>query len=208
MTKVDRFSAIERGMAAAQDEKTKPSLKAVGPGGAGGDLYRNTNNFNVLQDACPCPTTEILVGPDGEAERPLTKQAVTLCGPTCPNCPTTFDNPVEISRTALGNPAPRIVRGPPFGSDGVPARYTSAWEALLAQCPPSVATVVWEAAIYDSADLFGFWGAELDRLRWPAGSLFDVPDGLVWFLKGQHVLALGAECAFTQSGRVFDQKRQ
>jgi hypothetical protein len=115
---------------------------------------------------------------------------------------------VEISRTALGNPAPRIVREPPFGSDGVPARYTSAWEALLAQCPPSVATVVWESAIYDAADLFGFWGAELDRLRWPASSLFDVPDGLVWFLKGQHVLALGAERAFTQTGRVFDQKRQ
>jgi hypothetical protein len=82
MTKVDWFSAIERGMAAAQAEKTKPSLKAVGPGGAGGDLYRNTNNINVLQEACACPTT---VGPDGDAERPLKNKQLPRAVPQLPH---------------------------------------------------------------------------------------------------------------------------
>jgi hypothetical protein len=82
----------------------------------------------------------------------------------------------------------RIVKEPPFGSDGVPPRYETAWQALLSQCPP-VRPVVWEAAIYDAAFLFGNFGSELARLGWTAGNLLDVPHdstpgGLVWFVQG------------------------
>jgi hypothetical protein len=50
---------------------------------------------------------------------------------------------------------PAIRREPPFGLDHVPSRFRAAWEALLTQCPPSVAPFVWEAAIYDAAPFTG-----------------------------------------------------
>jgi hypothetical protein len=52
----------------------------------------------------------------------------------------------------------RIIREPPFGSDGIPKLYE--WQAVLARHPPGVRPIVWEAAIYDAALLFG-----LDKLR-------------------------------------------
>jgi len=51
------------------------------------------------------------------------------------------------------------MKDPHFGFDGVPACYASAWAALLSQCPAGVDLYVWEAAIYASADLFGWGGA-------------------------------------------------
>jgi hypothetical protein len=62
-------------------------------------------------------------------------------------------------------PHPRIVREPPFGSGGVPARYRAAWDGLLAQCPAGMAPSVWETAMYDAARLFGDFGVELERRR-------------------------------------------
>jgi hypothetical protein len=110
----------------------------------------------------------------------------------------------------VGHPAPQIMKETPFGSDGVPTRYLAAWQALLSQCPVvGVRVIEWEMAIYDSAALFAIWGAELDRLHWTPGDLFDVPHdgkqgGLAWFLRGEHVLALGPKRAFTETGRIFD----
>jgi hypothetical protein len=103
---------------------------------------------------------------------------------------------------------PAIRREPPFGLDHVPSRFQAAWEALLAQCPPSVAPFVWEAAIYDAALLFGDFGQLLDEYRWRPGDIFDVPQdgkqgGLVWFIKGSPVLALGRQMAQTQDGRIW-----
>jgi hypothetical protein len=54
-------------------------------------------------------------------------------------------------------------------------------------------------------------GAELNRLHWTPGNLFDVPHdgrqgGLAWFLHGEHVVALGPGRAFTET-RVFDRAR-
>jgi hypothetical protein len=58
MSKVDCLTAIEKGMVAAQAEKTNPCLKTVGTGGDGGDD----------REAVPIvPTIEILVGTDDEA---------------------------------------------------------------------------------------------------------------------------------------------
>jgi hypothetical protein len=106
---------------------------------------------------------------------------------------------------------PRIVREPPFGSDGVPSRYLTAWHDLLAQCPPGVKPLIWEATIYDAASLFGMWGEELVRLGWVRGDLFDVPregktGGLAWAIKGGFVVTLGPERVFLQDGRIFDRK--
>jgi hypothetical protein len=52
-------------------------------------------------------------------------------------------------------------------------------------------------------------------LNWagrPPGALFDVPHddrpgGLVWFIEGETVRALGPKRAFTETGRIFDRKR-
>jgi hypothetical protein len=69
-----------------------------------------------------------------------------------------------------------------------------------------------EAAIFDCGPLFGDFGEALVRMGWPPGALFDVshddrPGGLVWFLEGETVRALGPERAFTETGRIFDRKR-
>jgi hypothetical protein len=108
-------------------------------------------------------------------------------------------------------PAPCIIREPPFGSDGVPLRYRAAWQTLLAQCPHGMRTIVWEAAIYDTALLFSDFGAELARLDWTACDLFDAPHrgtegGLVWFIKGSPVVTIGRTVAFTQDGRLYRSK--
>jgi hypothetical protein len=60
--------------------------------------------------------------------------------------------------------------------------------------------------------LFGDFGEALVRMGWPPGALFDVPHddrpgGLVWFLEGETVRALGPKRAFTETGRIFDRKR-
>jgi hypothetical protein len=118
---------------------------------------------------------------------------------------------LRAAATPAAHPPPRITRDPHFGCDDVPPRYTHAWNDLLSQCPAGVKPFFWETAIYDSAALFGCWGAELARLGWTPGNLFDVPHddkpgGLVWHLLGERVLALGPERAFTETG-VFDRAR-
>jgi hypothetical protein len=104
-------------------------------------------------------------------------------------------------------PYPAIRRELPFGSDGVPARYSAAWQAVLARCPPSVTPFVWEAAIYDAALLFGDFGSLLDEYRWTPGDLFDVPGGLNWFIKGSPVVAIGRSMAQCQDGRIWKRLR-
>jgi hypothetical protein len=117
---------------------------------------------------------------------------------------------VALLRAPAGHPAPRITANPPFGSDGVLERFRAAWEELLARRPPAVDPFVWSAAIFGTADLFGWWSAELDRLHWPAAAIIAIPHdgkaGLAWFLNGEHVVALGPERAFLQDGRIFDRR--
>src|SRR5262249_54153051 len=101
-----------------------------------------------------------------------------------------------------------IVKVPPFGCDTVPERFNAAWEAMLAQCPPGVRPIVWQAATTDAADLFGYWGLQLKNLGFVPGDLFDVPHdgrqgGLAWFKKGSPVLALGRGFANLGDGRIW-----
>jgi hypothetical protein len=100
-------------------------------------------------------------------------------------------------------PHPRIVREPPFGSGGVPARCRAAWDGLLAQCPAGMAPSVWETAMYDAARLFGDFGVELERLAWKPDDLFGLPHGLVWFIKGNYAAAIGATMAQLGNGRIW-----
>ena len=102
----------------------------------------------------------------------------------------------------------KIVRVPPFSCDAAPERYKAAWEALLAQCPPMIAAIVWQAAVSDCADLFGYWGLQLARLGFKPGDIFDVPyggkpGGLAWAMKGSPVMALGPGTAQFQDGRIW-----
>src|ERR1019366_9516260 len=53
------------------------------------------------------------------------------------------------------------------------------------------------------------WGSLAVEFQWKPADLFDVPrdgqsGGLVWFLQGEAVRALGPDHAVTTSGRVFD----
>ena len=97
--------------------------------------------------------------------------------------------------------------------DHVPERYQAAWRSLLSQCPASVGPFVWEAAKHDAAILFGDFGRLLGEYQWAPGDLFDVPydgksGGLVWFIKGSPVTAIGHSMAQTQDGRIWLRARQ
>jgi hypothetical protein len=232
MTRIDWLAAIQKGFAAG---KSAEHAENAGPTGPGGPTTCNSLIINDLQEPADRPpgfslgvlrvpwtadeihgtpgTRGILLGvPLAEGKDDLKIQSVgngrTRGTPGTPN----FSNSREIPGADLGHPSPRIVMKAHFGFDGVPPCYASAWQALLSQCPAGVGLYVWEAAIYDGADLFGWWGAELDRFHWPPGDLFDVPydgrrGGLAWFIRGDPVVALGPAKAFTQARRVFERMR-
>jgi hypothetical protein len=101
-------------------------------------------------------------------------------------------------------PEPKITGNPPLGADHVPSRYEAGWQALLSGCPSWSTEVQWAEAIFSCRDLFGEWGAELLRLNWQSKDIFDRWHGLGWFLKGQHVTAIGVRHAFIEDGRVFE----
>jgi len=67
-----------------------------------------------------------------------------------------------------------------FGFDGVPVRFASGWTTLLSQCPARVDLYVWEAAIYDGADFFGWWGPNLIGFAGPptTSSIFLTTDSV------------------------------
>jgi hypothetical protein len=220
MTRFDWLAAIQKGFAAGKNAED-----AENAGSRGFTTY-NSLKINDLQepvDGTPefslgVPRTRgtpgILLGvPLAEGENDLKKQSIGDDGTRGTRGTPKFSNSREIPRTDLGHPSPRIVmKDHHCGFDGVPVRFASAWAALLFQCPARVDLYVWEAAIYDGADLFGWWGAELDRLRWPPDDLFDIPydeqcGGLAWFIRGDPVVSLGPTKAFTRAGRIFERKK-
>jgi hypothetical protein len=100
-------------------------------------------------------------------------------------------------------PEPKITGTPPFGADHVPSRYEAAWQALLAGCPPRATPLFWQAAIFDAAILFGDFGKLIDEYHWTPGDLFDAPGGLIWFIHGSPVVAIGHSMAQCQDGRIW-----
>jgi hypothetical protein len=83
--------------------------------------------------------------------------------------------------------------------DSVPKRYLAAWGQFQCQCPEDVTEQDWRQAIDDAGRFLAQRGRLADRFGWTPGDLFDVPRdgamGLVWWLKGRTVSALGPEHA-------------
>lgn len=95
---------------------------------------------------------------------------------------------------------------------GVPEPYLDAWARLQLQKPLRVADDEWPRAIDDAGRFLDQWGSLALEYGWTAGDLFDVPrdggpGGLVWFLAGETVRALGPEHAVATSGQTFNRKR-
>ena len=81
----------------------------------------------------------------------------------------------------------------------VPERYLDARARFQLQCPGGVTEQAWRQAIDDTGRFLDQWGKLADSFGWLPGDLFDVPRegamGLVWWLKGRTVTALGPEHA-------------
>ena len=73
----------------------------------------------------------------------------------------------------------------------------------------AVLDAAWRRAINDAGLFMDKWGSLAVELKWTPGDLFDLPrdgrrGGLLWFLEGEKVRALGPEHALTESAKVFD----
>ncbi len=90
----------------------------------------------------------------------------------------------------------------------VPKPYRDALVRIKCQQPIGVGEAAWRQAIDDAGKFLDAWGSLAVEFGWTHGELFDVPhdgkSGLIWFLAGETLRALGPEHAVTKSGRVFD----
>ncbi len=81
---------------------------------------------------------------------------------------------------------------------------------IAAQRPGGVSRADWLQTIDAGGRFLDDWGSVAVEFGWTPGNLFDTPrdggsqGGLVWFLNGEDVRALGPEHAVTVSGRVYD----
>jgi hypothetical protein len=92
---------------------------------------------------------------------------------------------------------------------GVPLAYADAWARLQCQRPFGASDQEWRQVMDDAGKFFDTWGSRAVEFGWTAGDLFDVPrdgkpGGLVWFLGGESVQAIGPRRMVTQDGRVFN----
>jgi hypothetical protein len=86
--------------------------------------------------------------------------------------------------------------------------YLDAFARLQCQKLITVLDDEQRQAINDAGRFLDAWGALAAEFQWSPGDLFDVPrdgkpGGLVWFLKGEAVRALGHAHATTESARKF-----
>jgi hypothetical protein len=87
--------------------------------------------------------------------------------------------------------------------------YLDGWARLQCQRPASVSDDEWRQAVNDAGLFLDQFGSQAAELQWTSHDLFaaltdSARSGLVWFLKGEKVRALGPEHAITEGGRVFD----
>lgn len=95
-----------------------------------------------------------------------------------------------------------------MAADSVPEPYLDAWARLQCQKPMRVSDADWRQAIDDAGRFLDQWGSLAVELQWTPADLFDVPrdggpGGLVWWLAGEAVRALGPEHAVTTCDRVW-----
>jgi hypothetical protein len=78
-------------------------------------------------------------------------------------------------------------------------RYRNAWARFQLRRPAGVTEQAWRQAMDDAGRFLDQWGKLADSFGWLPGDLFDVPRdgtmGLVWWLQGRNVTALGPEHA-------------
>jgi hypothetical protein len=92
---------------------------------------------------------------------------------------------------------------------GVPEPYLDTWARLQCQRPFGASDQEWWQVLDDAGRFLDQWGSRAVEFGWTAGDLFDVPrdgkpGGLVWFLGGESVQAIGPRRMVTQDGRVFN----
>ena len=89
-----------------------------------------------------------------------------------------------------------------------PEQFLDAYSRLQCQRPLSISDADWRQAIDDAGQLLDRWGSVAAEFQWTPGELFDLPGhdtpgGLVWWLRGEQVEALGPRFARTKSGRAY-----
>jgi hypothetical protein len=85
-----------------------------------------------------------------------------------------------------------------MASDSVPEPYLDAWARLQCQKPMRVSDAEWRQAIGDAGRFLDQWGSLAVEFGWSPGDLFDAPrddspGGLVWFIQGECIEAIGHE---------------
>ena len=90
-----------------------------------------------------------------------------------------------------------------------PEQFIDAFGRLQCQRPLSISEAAWRQAVDDAGQLLDQWGALAAELQWKPGELFDLPDrdkpgGLIWWIRGERIEALGPCYARTESGRAFN----
>jgi hypothetical protein len=83
-----------------------------------------------------------------------------------------------------------------FDGLALPEPYLDAWARLQCQKPFAVSDAGWRQVIDDAGRFLDQWGKLADSFGWSPGDLFDAPRidgacGLVWWLRGRTVTALG-----------------
>jgi hypothetical protein len=93
-----------------------------------------------------------------------------------------------------------------------PEQFLDAYSRLQCQAPLSIPDADWRRAIDDAGRFLDEWGAQAAEFQWTAGELFDLPDdkpgGLIWWIRGEQIKALGPGFARTESGRAYFKGRQ
>ena len=95
-----------------------------------------------------------------------------------------------------------------MAAGSVPEPYLDAFARLQCQKLITALNNEQRQAINDAGRFLDAWGALAGEFQWSPGELFDVPRhdercGLIWFLGGETVRALGPAHATTESGRNF-----
>ena len=91
--------------------------------------------------------------------------------------------------------------------------YRAAFETLLAKCPEGVLNSRYLQAVTDAEAFLATWGAQAEALGWTAEELFGLDPfaplarydamGLIWFLRGEPVVALTERTAAIGAGTRF-----
>jgi hypothetical protein len=95
-----------------------------------------------------------------------------------------------------------------LAADRVPAVFLYVWSPVNHQKPCAVSEAEWRLALDDGGLFLDQWGAEAAALGWTPGDLFDVRAGLVWWLGGARVEALGADHVRLGDGRTLETHRR